>query len=367
MLFCEGDPLRDLLIEVIERRYGVIRKSKKRLELEWLEKAVMGTFEYRSDYVDAGGLTLFSAGIETLVAEGYLSTLSKSRSYKTSSVSAVYWLSETASTASGWSEASMLRVLDARELNLDFYKKHPEEQTAKVWEYIEQVYDFLRTAGDREYITREERSLELFHQEKWLSESEGMQFLSRLGLTLNSLKAIHISEPFIHYRKPEQPVRNILISENHSFYYSARRLLRSGYSICGLQPEMLIYGEGWKIAKSLQYLEELNIDPLETEILYAGDLDNAGLDIYGKLKLDYTDIHLQLALPVYQQMMRMSPNAYSYGIEQKTCDPAYYALILQGVSADPELKNYIEGLLAMNRRVPQEVLNYEVMARLALA
>lgn len=360
--------MRDLLIGIIEREYGRIRKGKRRLELAWLEKAVMNSFEYRSDYVDAGGLAAFSAGIEALLAEGYLAVLSKARPYKTSSLSAVYWLPATdSSSISGWNETSMLRVLDARELNLDFYKIHPEEQTPEVWGYIERLYDFFRTAEEREYVTREERSLELFGSEKWLSEPEGMQFLSRLRLTLNSLKAIHISEPFIYYRKPEQPVRNILISENHSFFYSARRLLHGGHSICGLQPEMLIYGEGWKIVKSLLYLEELNIDPNDTVFHYAGDMDKAGWDIYGKLKLVYSGLNLNLAIPVYQEMMRGSRNAYSYPKEQKACDPSHWEVVLQEISADPELKSYIEGLLAMNRRIPQEVLNYEVMARLAQA
>lgn len=110
---------------------------------------------------------------------------------------------------------------------------------------------------------------------------------------------------------------------------------------------------------------ELNINPLEVEIHYVGDMDKAGWDIYGKLKLSYPELNLKLALSIYKLMMELTKQSYNYAKEQRACDPTHLELVFQEISADPELKVFIEGLLESNQRVPQEVLNYEVMARLA--
>jgi hypothetical protein len=310
MLFYEGDRLKDRILKELERKYKSVRKSRHKILVDRLEKEIISTFEYSSDYVDAGGLTKFADGLEQLVAEGYLTPLAISKQYKTTRLRSVYWLSETASSFNSWSEADMLRVLDSRLLKLDYYKNHPEEQSELTWSYIERVYNFLRTANDRMYVTREERSLELFDQEKWLSEDEGVQFLSRIGVTLDSLKAVIVRELFESHIQSQGPVRSILISENHSFYDSAKRLVLQGKPVCGIIPDILIYGEGWKIVSSLLYLQELKVDTSQAEILYVGDMDKTGWDIYGNLKLKYAGLNLHLALPAndwsYQKFLYIS-------------------------------------------------------------
>lgn len=356
--------MKELIMQVIECKYGAVRRTRTKLKLEKLEQEIIGTYEYRSDYVDAGGFSKFQAGMKALLAEGYLTPLIRPKKYKSSALDEVYWLAETASTTEGWNKASMLRVLAAHPLKINYYMNHPAEQTAQVWEYIERIYTFLQSAGEREIITREERSLELFGDEKFLSGKEGMQLLTRLGITLENLKAVTVREHFEYYPEPLQSVRCILISENHSFYDSAKRLIKAGKSVCGLQPDMLIYGEGWKIASSLMFLEELDVDPVGASIFYVGDLDKAGWDIYGNLKLSYPHFKLNLALTVYEYMVDVAKQTYPYANEQK-CTASHLELVLQELSAVPRLKLCIEKLLEVNNRIPQEVLNYEVMARLA--
>lgn len=364
MLFYEGDRLKDRILKELERKYKLVRKSRNKILVDRLEKEIISTFEYSSDYVDAGGLTKFAAGIEQLVAEGFLTPLAISKQYKTTRLNSAYWLCETASSLTSWSEVDMLRVLDSRLLKLDYYKNHPEEQSELIWSYVERVYNFLRTANDRMYVTREERSLELFDQEKWLSEDEGNQFLSRIGVTLDSLKAIIVRELFESYIQTQGLVRYILISENHSFYDSAKRLVQQGKPVCGITPDMLIYGEGWKIVSSLLYLQELKVDTSQAEILYVGDMDKTGWDIYGNLKLKYAGLNLHLALPVYIQMIGHARNSYTYPKEQQPCPPLHLEIVTQEFAKEPELLACLMQLLAENRRIPQEVLNYEVMARL---
>ncbi|MEK3793702.1 hypothetical protein MKX42_18370 [Paenibacillus sp. FSL R7-0204] len=291
----------------------------------------------------------------------------KKTKYSSTHLEEAYWLTVPASSQARWSETAMMRVIGAKGLNLDYYRNHPEFQTADTWKYIERIYEFLRTAEDRETITREERSLELFDQEKYLAGPEGKQFLSRLGMNLELLRAEIVREDFEAHLVPDRPILCILISENHSFYQSAKRLMVKGTAVCGLQPDMLIYGEGWKIISSLSYLEERGIDLLEAKLFYVGDMDKKGWEIYGNLKLSYPELNMKLAMPVYRSMLSSATRSYDYAKEQTDCPPAYLERVRQEFSAIPELLLCMNSLLTENKRIPQEVLNYEVMARLARA
>lgn len=357
--------MRSILMNLMENKYGAIRTGRRKVELDNLEKEVIrSAYETKAEYESVGGgFRVLATAITELVAESYLEPVKSSpMSYKQPFIHTTYWLSKSVSGQAGWDSSDVLRAQDL--LDLHYYLIRPEMQTQEVWSRIVQTTNFLRTAKDREIITIEERSLELFGQEKWLSGSEGKQFINRLKLTMESLKCINAREPFIYYGRPLVPVRNILIVENKSFFHSAKRLMLSDKMICGLSPDMLIYGEGWKIDSSLLFLEELDIDPLQTTLLYVGDMDKAGLDIYGKLKVSYPNLNLGLALPIYEQMMKQTEIPYTYTTEQ-ICNPEHLQNVLHELSSNLELQGFIARLLEQNLRVPQEILNYEVMARLA--
>lgn len=357
--------MKERIREVLERRFRTSPLVRRRVKLAELEEAVMQSFEYNGDYYDAGGRSAFAGGIEGLAAEGYLTPIVKKTKYSTTHLEQAYWLAVHASGPEGWSEPDMMRVIGAQPLNLDYYRKHPEAQTAEVWEYIERIYQFMRNAADREIITREERSLALFDQEKFLAEREGRQLLARLGLNLELLRAELVHEAFEYYLMPDRPVRRILISENHSFYHSAKKIMQKERTVCGMRPDMLIYGEGWKIVSSLYFLAERGIDPLDVELFYVGDMDKKGWEIYGTLKLGYPELKLRLALPVYSAMHKQAHRTYVYAKEQSACPPQHLELVRQEAAAVPGLLVCVDTLLKENRRIPQEVLNYEVMARLA--
>lgn len=357
--------MKERIRGVLEDKFRTSPLVRRRVKLAELEETVMQSFEYNADYFDAGGRSAFAGGIEVLAAEGYLTPIVKKTKYSTTHLEQAYWLAVPASAPEGWGESAMMRVIGAKPLNLDYYRKHPEAQTAEVWEYIERIYSFMRNAADREIITREERSLELFDQEKFLAEPEGRQLLVRLGLNLELLRAEIVYEAFEYYRIPDKPVRRILISENHSFYHSAKKIMQKELTVCGMRPDMLIYGEGWKIVSSLYFLAERGIDPLDVELFYVGDMDKKGWEIYGNLKLSYPELKLRLALPVYVAMHKQAHRLYVYAKEQSACPPQHLELVRQEAAAAHGLLQFMDTLLKENRRIPQEVLNYEVMARLA--
>ncbi|MEK4042878.1 hypothetical protein NSU18_04385 [Paenibacillus sp. FSL H8-0048] len=359
--------MKQRIQEVIECKFRKSHRARRRFKLAELEKAIIESFEYPGDYNEADGRSALKYGIEALVADGYLIPIIKKVKFSSTDLEEAYWLTVPASSQAKWSETAMMRVIGAKGLNLDYYRNHPEAQTAHTWDYIERIYEFLLTAEDRKLITREERSLELFDQEKYLAGPEGKQLLSRKGMNLELLRAEIVREDFGSFRMPGRPVDRILISENLSFYHSAKNLIQNGLTVCGMHPDMLIYGKGWKVVSSLHFLEEQGIDPLEPALFYVGDMDKKGWEIYGKLKLDYPELNMKLALPVYLSMHSNANRRYDYVKEQTDCPPPYLERVRQEFSAIPELLLCMNTLLTENKRIPQEVLNYEVMARLARA
>ena len=65
---------------------------------------------------------------------------------------------------------------------------------------FENLYTFLQTAEEREVVSVEERSLELFGHEKFLQDSElfpeGKGFLTRIGIPEEKLKMVKLRRAF---------------------------------------------------------------------------------------------------------------------------------------------------------------------------
>lgn len=188
-------------------------------------------------------------------------------------------------------------------------------------ETILKLSQFLKRC-DREEVAEvalNERSFELFKNEKHLQEliSSGKSnpleplkksnFLNNLGLTLNDLRVYESNESFFYVlsRTITSPC-SILIVENKDTYVTLQKLLiQSGRLSLASQEKPIqgiIYGEGFKIIDSLRtaltHPEPIFCHP-ETDYLYLGDLDYAGLLIYLKLKEVYQDVFNLTYLPHY--------------------------------------------------------------------
>ena len=89
-----------------------------------------------------------------------------------------------------WDRLEMMKLSDL--LDFSFYERHPEWQTKEEWTIIQHLYTFLQTAGEREVVSLEERSLELFGHEKFLLDSDlfpdGKGFLNRIGIIRRTLE-----------------------------------------------------------------------------------------------------------------------------------------------------------------------------------
>lgn len=357
--------MKDILINIINRNFGQVRKTKRKVTLDWLqEKLIDQLYSDRSDFELNNGFLNLVKSIEELEKERVLISIqSSAKSYKAPYISTSFWIMSNTESIVGWPTSVMLRL--RQHLNLSYYDNHSHEQTVEALERLETIYSFLQTINSRELVTREERSLELFLNEKFLVSSEGERFLRSLELTLSELKAFVCREPFVFYCRDLSSVKTILILENHSCFHSCKRMIMSGKDICGLLPDMLIYGEGWKIDGSILYIEELGLDPLQIEILYAGDMDLKGWEIYATVKRKYPQINLQLATSIYYQMMIECKDGYPY-LKRQSCNPANLESVLNElIIPHPELHQFIDRMIRLNVRIPQEVLNCEKMMRLS--
>jgi hypothetical protein len=274
--------------------------------------------------------------------------------------------------SSGWQEKEILKL--SRQLKLNYYLKRPEQQSGELKDRLFRLCNFLSTKSEREWASREERSLELFADEKFLSRAEGKKLLNNLDLSLADLKAQQYNHLFVYWTlKPDQ-IKNILIMENHSAFIGAKKSLARGIDIFEQGFDTVIFGQGKRIVNSFSFLEELlgldreaeamtdrsaKIDQLK--IYYAGDLDPEGLAIYTALKDKYPDFAIKLLGEYYQLLLEESDGFYPCQKRQNKNQQ-----VLARVEAELREQGFAELAEKLQRawendlRLPQELVTLEV-------
>jgi hypothetical protein len=311
-------------------------------------------------YQAEDGYRHFVQIMNELTDEGIVSPVKKSPlNGRRPSLHSEWWL-EKALVENQWSDMQVLTV--SNELNLTKYRQHPEWQSDMEWQRILSIYTFLKQKEHYSWVTREERSFQLFGEEKFLS-NEGATLLQRLQLSLEDLKARVYGEPFAFWPAPNADIRNaksVLVVENQSFYHTCRLLMNSGKDIIGIHPDLLIYGEGKKIEKSFNFLHDITYDN-ELTIYYVGDIDPEGWGIYVRLKDSYPDANILLAIPIYEALL--NKNLTNKTDTNQNENPTYLDQIMlefeqQGRS---DLASKSQQLWEQKLRVPQEVLSLDTI------
>lgn len=175
-------------------------------------------------------------------------------------------------------------------------------------EYIRQLSLFFENNPSPKWVTVNERSYEIFGDEKFLrgsvrTRSRGESILQRLGLTYEDLYCRLTLEPFFCFAKDglsTKPHSKIYIIENKDTFWSFKGTafqLDSNQEI-----DMVIYGEGKKIISSFQFVSEYGLD-IDDEYYYFGDLDPEGINIYVELDEHYRDYNIIPYIEGYRQLM----------------------------------------------------------------
>lgn len=352
-------------IDIIETRVrGFIAdiqhpKQKKKININDLEIQLRRLLE---DYFEMDGYTLFFRSIETLQAEGVLiPILNNQYNGRTPALHLYYWVNIKVQSTK-WDRLAMMKL--SHQFDFSFYERHPEWQTKEEWERIDNLYTFLNSSQEREIVSVEERSLELFAHEKFLLDSvsfpEGKEFLARIGVSEEQLKMVHYGEPFVFWMKQGKEIKDIqrvLIVQNLSFFHTSIKLLEDNQ--LDYEPELIIYGEGTKIERSFSFF--FRMFPAKNYLFYyAGDLDAAGYGILTRLIEKYPDCCIQPALKIYRKMLECIEQRNDRKQDQ-TQNRNYRDTFFQWFTEEEQ--NLLMQLWQENKRIPQEVLTIETWRR----
>ena len=235
-------------------------------------------------------------------------------------------------------------------------------QYASNRDFLQRLSDWLTHNENSAMMSRRERSFVIFGDEKELDRH--LRLLECMGITGDILN---------FYETPEQcfsdyiPVRKnhmtLLICENKDIWFNIRRLMYES-GACFLfesQIDGVIFGQGNDITgkgKFNSYAKYLGAD--ELNFLYCGDIDRAGFDIFLRLCKTAEGLHIRLFTPAYKKMLELSRDI-------QLPDSGDGRFIIPEISGILPLfraceQEQITRILKDNKRLPQEILSYPVLA-----
>jgi len=254
--------------------------------------------------------------------------------------------------------------------NRDYYLNNLEKYQRDK-DYIEKLANYLRTNNFKSNsncnckldvpMAINERSFDIWGQEKFLKEGSGQSILKNLGLSLEDLNTYATPEPFVYFSCKKGRNQNVLIIENKDTWYTMRKLMIEGqYSFLGQAVDTVIYGSGKNIEKSLEEyehtVEEYLLNP--SKVLYWGDIDYEGIAIYERLKNRYSGVFkIELFKGAYLAMVRLAEGRKLPDYREKQ-NKNIHDIFLE------EMMPYGERIMQLLQRgcyIPQEIVNYHVL------
>lgn len=247
-----------------------------------------------------------------------------------------------------------------QEISVTYYLKNLDKYQ-DIRGYVKSISDFLKTSDEKKYfLSANERSYELFGDEKFLCGRRGKSLLINLKISYKDLYCFETFEPFFHIGLAKNEHENILIVENLDTFFSLKKLYNE--NVCswnGIDFSMIVYGEGNKITKSFCHLDELNV-PENVNIYYFGDFDREGINIYHRLS-KMSKRTVKLMKPFYEEMYRRRKNKLSSKKQNLNESAIKFFFEENKFDEEAEMREY----LTIGKYVPQEAVNIEVMRRIA--
>lgn len=370
-------------IDLFEKYRKNVLAGRLRFQLTDLEEFIQTRLGGASSYQTAGGYYNLFQLLKKLEAEQKVKAIKSSGFNQRQPQLKKRW-SVVKGVSTSWSDKDILKL--SRQLDLSYYLKRPQKQTLQLKRMLFKTVDFLKRKNEREWASREERSLELFGDEKFLNKSAGKKLLSNLKLKLVDLKAQHYKHLFVYWTLNPAQINNILIMENHSAFIGAKKALAAEIDIFDQGFDTVIYGQGKKIVNSFSFLEELlgfekDEQEIETEnfnqnegrknlidslnIYYAGDLDPEGLSIYTSLKNKYPKFKIKLLVEYYQLLLEESKKFYPCQKQQNKNQQVIKEVVNEFKNAGlVELVVKFKQAWENDLRLPQELITFEVLKRL---
>ena len=251
-------------------------------------------------------------------------------------------------------------VLHPLILKSGYLQAKPEEY-AKHRDALKRLNAYLFSTPSGVPVSRKERSFAIFGEEKLLEDSAFHSLLSHLGLN---------SEVLCYYDTPEYcfneyiPCRSrqmtLLICENKDIWFNIRRrMFEDGCrEIFGTPIDGVVYGCGNRISESGAlgaYTRFLGAEAVK--YLYWGDIDRAGFDIYLSVLKNNPELPVDLFADAYFEMVRLADGRSIPDSKDGRGRMGDYREVLNVFSE--KTRESISELLDWNKRLPQEIINYE--------
>lgn len=353
------------MLTLVERFLAEARV--KRIQTKTLEDYLIKTLTLQG-YWEKGGYPAFAALIAQLVAENRLKPV-KARERNGMNPPLFNWYQRiTAQEGFSLEEQRRLLKLYHPKLDLAHYLKRPDLYR-KDRPYLEALDRYLRQpqAGQDRPVTINERSFEIFRDEKFLASARGQSVLETVGLELADLNCHRTYEPFFYWQAASLDLAdtalplNILIVENKDTFFSFKALLQEQITTWdGIKFRLLIYGEGRKILRSLSFLGELFSDgevPSTAVCHYFGDLDPEGIAIYDELVRTYRPGGLKIGAARFFYAELFSRQG-SRAPKLRTAQREYPGAIERFTAEfEPPVRNSLGEFLQSGKYLPQEGLS----------
>lgn len=185
---------------------------------------------------------------------------------------------------------------------------------------------------------------------------EREDIIKKLGLTLQDLKCYETYEPFFYYENKEFSKGKILIIENKDTFWTIQNAVKTNkYKNIYL----IIYGEGKKILKSFEFINNFK---LENNIIeYFGDIDYEGINIYEQLKSKYSQYNIKAYKTGYQKILDIEKNPNKIRANQ-ICNLKNNEEFLKEFDKDYQRK--LKYMFENKLYIPQEVFNASIAEKI---
>ncbi len=347
--------------------YNYLKEQKrKRVKSRDIEHHLVGKFGM-VEWEKAGGYNAFADTIKTLVQEEVLRPV---KAWKLNGMNPPLYVGYQIILQDNKLDGHEIQKLLTRcnpMINVSYYFTHAAEYKEDK-PYLKVFNDFLQKneLNQLHAITVNERSFQIFHDEKWLLSTHGNNFLQRIGLTLQDLHCYTTHEPFFYFQKPlyKGEKLNVLIIENKDTFFSLKTLFQRDTNSWGNTSfSLLVYGEGRKIEKSFTFFWELEeYRGVVPNFYYFGDLDPEGVLIWYDLQ-NKQQINIRPFAFFYEKLISEFYNlAQPIKKEQTVSHEAIRAFLAH---LSPEKAKAAFTILKSNLYLPQEALNYHLLNTIA--
>lgn len=247
-------------------------------------------------------------------------------------------------------------------LTANGYLLRNREQFISNKEFLQCLSKWFANNDTHDTMSRRERSFYIFGDEKSLDRH--LTLLDSIGVSGEHLHYYETPEQcFSDYIPVRKPQMTLLICENKDIWFNIRRLMyENEYSkLFGTPIDGVIFGQGNDITgkgKFRSYSQFLGVD--QVTYLYCGDIDRAGFDIFLRFCKEAEGIPISLFFPAYHMMLELSCERLLPDSEDGKTSIPDISELLPMFSKHEQAQ--ISQILHENKRLPQEMLSYPVLA-----